>query len=117
MERVGEIYLNGLLLQISDINSVNQLLDICLFQGFNFLLKISIKAMKKASELAEKAAKSEISSLTKLKVVIDTDVMNQVAEKSFTCFQTKITTSEYNNYIKQALDDTKLNTQIETNLN
>jgi hypothetical protein len=36
------------------MNSISQLLDISLFLGFNFILKMTIKAMKKPAEAAEK---------------------------------------------------------------
>lgn len=59
-DKVGEIYLNGLMLAVIDHSCILQLLDLLLFKGFHLLMKLSLKTFVKNIPKADKLAKNEV---------------------------------------------------------
>lgn len=47
MEKVGEMYLNGMFLSMIDHPNLLPLLDILMFKGFPFLFKMALKTVHK----------------------------------------------------------------------
>jgi hypothetical protein len=60
MDKVGDMYLNGLLLSVMDHPNFLSLLDIIMFKGYSFLLKMALKTTFKLQPKADKMAKTEI---------------------------------------------------------
>lgn len=116
MEKVGEMYLHGMFLSIMDHPNLLPLLDVLMFKGFPFLLKMALKTVHKSQAKAVKIVKTEIAQHNKLKVPVDTDVIKNIAEKAYSVYVTKMSNSDFNVNLKQTLEDKKLDTQVESKL-
>ena len=108
MEKVGEMYLNGMMLSEMEHPNLLPLVDVLMFKGFPFLLKMALKSVTKQQAKAVKQVKTEMAQLAKLKVQVDTDSIRNIAEKVYGVFVAKMSNSDFNVNLKQTLEDKKL---------
>lgn len=112
MEKVAEIYLGHMLLDVVEPTSVLRLLDALFCQGFDVLLRLGLKLLAKLQPKVLKKVKADIADLTKRKAPLDVNNLRRVAEQSFGLFQTPLTTAEFNVALKGSLEDKKMATFI-----
>lgn len=112
MEKVAEIYLGHMFLDVVEPSCVLRLIDVLFCQGFDVLIKTGLKILAKVQPKVLKKVKADIADLTKRKVALDVTALRRVAEQSYALFQVPLTTTEFNLALKGSLEDKKMGTFI-----
>jgi len=60
VEKIGDIYMNGLFLTIIDYQQIFMIIDVSMFQKFSFIMKLSLKMLEKIQSKPIKVIQREI---------------------------------------------------------